>query len=71
VFHATGPPPAPVEDVRALPLDPRPYQALVVSTPLPPAPGQKPSGTETASADAPPRRGFFGKLRGFLAAMFR
>ena len=71
VFHATGPPPAPVEDVRALPLDPRPYQALVVSTPLPPAPGQKPSGTETASADAPPRRGFFGKLRGFFAAMFR
>ncbi len=71
VFHATGPPPAPVEDVRALPLDSRPVQAVVLSTPLPPPDGRKPSGTETASADAPPRRGFFGKLRGFFAAMFR
>ena len=71
VFHATGPPPAPVEDVRALPLASRAVQALVVSTPLPPAHGRKPSGTETASADAPPRRGFFGKLRGFFAAIFR
>jgi hypothetical protein len=71
VFRATGPPPAPAEDVRALTLDLRPLQAIVVSTPLPPAPGQKPSGTETASADAPSRRGFFGKLRGFFAAMFR
>jgi hypothetical protein len=71
VFHATGPPPAPVDDVRALTLDSRPLQAIVVSTPLPPAPGRKPSGTETASADAPPRRGFFGKVRGFFAAMFR
>jgi len=71
VFHATGPPPAPVEDARALPLDPRPYQAVVVSTPLPPAPGRKPLGTETASANTPPRSGFFGKLRGFFAAMFR
>ena len=71
VFRASGPPPAPVEDVRALPLDSRPVQAVVVSTPLPPVPGSKPSGTETASAEAPTRRGFFGKLRGFFAAMFR
>jgi hypothetical protein len=71
VFHATGPPPAPVEDVRALSLDSRPFQAVVVSTPLPPAHERKPSGTETASAEAPPRRGFFGRLRGFFAAIFR
>ena len=71
VFRATGPPPAPIEDVRVLPLDRRPVQALVVSTPLPPASEHKLLGTETASAEAPPRRGFFGKLRGFFAAMFR
>ncbi len=69
VFHATGPPPAPVEDVRALPLDSRPLQTLVLSAPLPPAHGRKPAGTEMAAAA--PRRGFFGKLRGFFAAIFR
>jgi hypothetical protein len=72
VFHATGPPPAPVEDVRALPLDARPLTAPALSAPLPPSgPEKKPSGTETASADPAPRHGFFGKLRGFFAAMFR
>jgi hypothetical protein len=71
VFRATEPPPPPVEDARALPLDSRPVQAIVLSTPLPPAHGRKPSGTETASVDATPRRGFFRKLRGFFAAMFR
>ena len=69
VFHATGPPPAPVEDVRALPLDSRPLPAPALTATPPPAHGRKPSGTETASAD--PRHGFFGKLRGFFAAMFR
>jgi hypothetical protein len=68
VFRATGPPPAPVENVRALPLDMRPIPEPALMTPLPPA-GGKPSGTETASAG--PHRGFFGKLRGFFAAMFR
>ncbi len=71
VFRATGPPPAPVEDVRALPLDSRPLPAPALSAPLPPAHGRKPAGTETALADSAPRRGFFGKLRGFFAAMFR
>jgi len=71
VFHATGPPPAPFEDVRALPLDSRSIPMPPLSAALPPADGTKPSGTETASADSPPRRGFFGKLRGFFAAMFR
>lgn len=67
VFRADGPPPAPVEDVRALPLDARPLPAPELAA-LPP---QKPWGKEMASADSPPRRGFFGKLRGFFAAMFR
>ena len=71
VFHASGPPPAPVEDVRALPLDSRPLPTPALNATPPHAHGRKPSGTETASADSTPRRGFFGKLRGFFAAMFR
>jgi hypothetical protein len=70
VFRATGPPSASVEDVRALPMDSRPLPALALSA-QPPARGKKPSGAETALADSAPRRGFFGKLRGFFAAMFR
>jgi hypothetical protein len=72
VFHATGPPPAPVEDVRALPLDSRPREAPAVAAPLPPAANEspKPAGTETASANHPPR-GFFKRLGGFFAALFR
>ena len=72
VFHATGPPPAAVEDVRALPLDSRPRQAPAVAAPLPPPANEspKPAGTETASANHPPR-GFFRRLGGFFAALFR
>jgi len=72
VFHATGPPPAPVEDVRALPLDSRPRRAPAVAAPLPPPANEspKPVGTETASANHPPR-GFFKRLGGFFAALFR
>jgi hypothetical protein len=72
VFHATGPRPAPVEDVRALPLDSRPREAPAVAAPLPPAANEspKPAGTETASANHPPR-GFFKRLGGFFAALFR
>jgi len=71
VFRATGPPPPPVEDVRALPLDSRSLPAPAISSALAPAQDGKASGTETASAEPAPRRGFFGKLRGFFAAMFR
>ena len=73
VFHATGPPPAPVEDVRALPLDSRPQAAPALAAPLPPPANEKPkpAGTETASANHAPARGFFRKLGGFFAAMFR
>jgi len=73
VFHATGPPPAPVEDVRALPLDSRPRATPALTAPLPPPANEKPklAGTETASAKHAPARGFFRKLGGFFAALFR
>ena len=72
VFHATGPPPAPVEDVRALPFDSRSLAAPALVAPLPPSTNQmpKPVGTETASANHAPPRGFFRKLGGFFAALF-
>ncbi len=73
VFHANGPPPAPVEEVRALPLDSRPGAAPVLATPLPPPANDPPKagGTETASAKRAPTRGFFRKIGGFFAALFR
>ncbi len=73
VFHATGSPPAPVEEVRALPLDSRPGAAPLLATPLPPVANDmtKPAGTETASAKRAPVRGFFRKVGGFFAALFR
>jgi hypothetical protein len=73
VFHATGPPPAPVEDVRALPLDSRPREAPAVAAPLPPPTKESPKavGTETASANHAPAHGFFKRLGGFFAALFR
>jgi len=72
VFHATGPPPAPVEDVRALPLDSRPRAAAALAAPLPPPTNgtSKPAGTDGASANHAPVRGFFRKLGGFFAALF-
>jgi hypothetical protein len=73
VFRGTGPPPAPVEDVRALPLDSRPRAAPALATPIPPPANEtpKPTGTETASVNHAPARGFFRKLGGFFAALFR
>jgi AMIN domain-containing protein len=73
VFHATGPPPAPVEDVRALPLDSRPREAPADAAPIPPPANEspKPAGTETASSNHAPARGFFKRLGGFFAALFR
>jgi len=71
VFRATGPPPAPVEDVRSLPLDGRRTETpeLSVAAPLPARKTGRPAGTELASANHP--RGFFRKLGGFFAALFR
>jgi AMIN domain len=73
VFHATGPPPAPVEEVRALPPDSRPREAPAVAAPLPPPANEspRPAGTETASSNHAPARGFFKRLGGFFAALFR
>ena len=71
VFRAQGPPPAPVEDVRALPLDSRPIAAPALTAPLPPPlPGAR-RGTEVSRADPPPAHGFFRKLGRFFAAIFR
>ena len=72
VFHATGPPPAPVEDVRALPLDSHPQAAPALTAPLPPPASEhtKPGRTRTASTNHAPTRGFFKKLGGFFAALF-
>jgi hypothetical protein len=70
VFHATGPPPAPVEDVGA-PLGSRPYAAPALAAPLPPPAVQKPAATETAAANHAAARGFFRKLGGFFAGLFR
>jgi hypothetical protein len=73
VFHATGPPPAPAEDLHNLPLYARVVEAPPVNVDPPPAAnagGQsRGAGTETASADRP--RGFFHKLGRFFAAIFR
>jgi hypothetical protein len=73
VFHATGPPPTPVEDVRALPLDSRARAAPALAVPLlPPAKEMRnPAGIETASAKPAPARGFLRRLGGFFSALFR
>ncbi len=73
VFHASGPPPAPVEEVRALPLDSRPPATPALAVPLPPPANEaaKPGGSETTSAKHAPARGFFRKVGGFFAALFR
>ena len=71
VFHASGPPPAPVEDVRALPPATRPPTPpeLAVTPAPPPAQNTRPAGAETASADRP--HGFFHKLGKFFSSIFR
>jgi hypothetical protein len=70
VFRATGPPPAPVEDVRALPLDARERQSPELS--VAPSPPTIPQTTRTAagtSADNRPH-GFFHKLGHFFGSIF-
>jgi len=71
VFQATGPPPAPVEDVRALPLDARAYPS-----PQPVAPSPTPAQSRASEASAGGSstdgcpHGFFHKLGHFFASMF-
>jgi AMIN domain len=72
VFHATGPPPAPVEDAKVLPIDSRPLVVPALMAPLPPGANQKtmPANAPAASANRPPTHGFFKKLGGFFATLF-
>ncbi len=71
VFTATGPPPAPVEDVRALPLDSRQTKMVdAVVAPAPPAgAAARPASGEVASANRP--HGFFHKIGRFFSSLFR
>ncbi|HKM86335.1 MAG TPA: AMIN domain-containing protein [Terriglobales bacterium] len=71
VFHATGPPPAPVEEVRALPLDSRPGAAPVLAARLPPSANDTLKPVDTASSHHSPARRLFRKIGGFFAALFR
>jgi hypothetical protein len=74
VFRAAvDPPPAPVEDVRALPLDARSGAAPALAVPLaPPANGtRKADAKEAGSSHHRPARAFFKKLGGFFASLFQ
>jgi hypothetical protein len=73
VFKANGPPPAPVEDVGALPLDShRADPPEVAAAAVPPMQQTaRPAGNETASANPPARRSFFRRLGGFFSSLFR
>jgi hypothetical protein len=74
VYHA--PPAAPAGEVRALPVDSRATTSPALSAPPPlPPPASEASGagvSETATAaQKPPARGFFRRLGGFFASLFR
>jgi hypothetical protein len=73
VFHAQGPPPVPVEDVTGLPVGSHVGATPALENPLPPAASQtaKPDGKRNASGNPGPSRGFFRKVGGFFAALFR
>jgi hypothetical protein len=70
VFRATGPPPAPVEDVRALPLDAGTRQSpeLYVAPSPPTIPQATVAVTGTPGSKHP--HGFFHKVGHFFASMF-
>ena len=65
VFHAQGPPPAPVEDVTGLPVESHAGATPALEGPLPP------DDKRNASGSPGPSRGFFRKIGGFFAALFR
>jgi hypothetical protein len=71
VFRATDPPPAPFEEARALPAGSRPGAAPPLSTPLPPPAPAPAKGKQIAATDPAQHRGFFKRLGGFFAAIFR
>jgi AMIN domain len=70
VFRASDPPPpppAPVQEARRLPLgDSSPPQPMPIMVLPPPPPAPTPLQAQAKS----PRRGFFGKIKGFFAAIF-
>jgi hypothetical protein len=72
VFRAADLPPAPISEMHGLPADSRQLAAPAISDPLPPMPPQtpQPSAAPPDKTDPAPRRGFFGKVRGFFSAMF-
>jgi hypothetical protein len=72
VFHATGPPPAPVEDVRALPLEARSITppGLSAAPPATNATTTKPKSSGAENHQPAPSRGFFRKIGGFFASLF-
>jgi hypothetical protein len=69
VFRGTDPAPALVEQAQALPAGSRPGAAPPLSDPLPPTVPVK--GKELAAAGPAQHRGFFRRLGGFFAAIFR
>jgi hypothetical protein len=73
VFRAADLPPAPISEMHGLPAESRQLATPAITDPLPPMPPQTPQSAAAppAKTDPAPRRGFFGKVRGFFSAMFR
>jgi len=73
VFRATGPAPAPVEDVATLPSETRTEKEPAIATAEPPTGNTKSHRADSAAApeSRTPSRGFFRKVGGFFAALFR
>lgn len=69
VFKASGPPPAPVEDVNAAPLPTQPAKAKAKPAPDPATTTTTALTVETVSANDPPH-GFFGRIRSFFSKLF-
>ncbi len=72
VFHAEGPPPPPTVDVKALPTASRAQTPPELAAPLPPTTSQpSKQDAQAAPASRPENRGFFHKIGGFFASLFR
>jgi len=70
VFHADGPRPAPVHDVSALPANSRAGATPVTVNATPPATNAS-AATGDQAAGRPAQRGFFRRIGGFFASLFR
>jgi hypothetical protein len=73
VFRATDLPPAPINETHTLPADSRQVAEVAIIAPISPIPPQtpQPAAAPSDKTDPAPHRGFFGKLRGFFAAVFK